>query len=427
MKYVIIGSSAAGLSGLETLHALEPEADKIVITADGPRPHSRILTSYLLGKKITEDKIYIKPEDYFHKMNTRLMAGVEVTKLDTEQKRVELDDGSKISYDRLLIASGASSKLPEYTGARLNGVFTLRDLADVEKINHYLAGSVNQCILLGGGLVSMKAAEAFYERGYDVSIVIRSPLVLSQMLDSGAAHIVEKYLVEDKGFNIYKGEAVESITGSDRVQGVKLHSGRVIEGQLVLVGKGVSPNTFFVDDRINHTGDGIVVDDYLQTTAADVYAAGDVTVTANYLSEKEKVNNAIWPDAVWQGRIAAYNMTGQNRIYDGGLNLNALKVLGLVFFAIGKVRLRPEEEDKYQVYIKNIPDKKVYRKLVFQDNILVGVITIGRSEDVGLLYTLIKKRARIEDKADYILNHGLSYASIIKDNMVSTINKLTVF
>ncbi len=414
MKYVIIGSSAAGLSGLEAIKENKPEADLTVITADNFPPHSRILTSYLLGGQIPEDNIFIRSKSYFQDMGVRVLAEERVTKLNSENKFLELASGKKVEFDRLLIASGASTRLPGYRGNNLKGVFTLRDLRDVNTITDYLSKrGVEHCILLGGGLVSLKVAEAFHRRGLKVSLIIRSPQILSQMLDKGAAALIEDRLVK-KGFQIYKGESIDKINGFFKASGVKLESGKTLNGDLVFIGKGVKPNTGFLDDNIRLGYEGILVDEYMETTVPDIYAAGDVTVTWDFLTEA-RIYHAIWPDAVWQGRIAGRNMLGHKVEYEGSLNLNALKIFDTVFFTIGKVRFLPGEEEEYSIYLKDISEQGIYRKLVFKDGVLVGVIAIGQTEDIGLLYTLIKKRISIEDRAEEILNHGLDYAQLVKD------------
>lgn len=264
----------------------------------------------------------------------------------------------------------------------------------------------------------MKAADAFARRDREVSFVVRSPRLLSQMLDEGAAVIVENHLKE-QGLNVYKGAGVDRIRGMIEAKGVELETGETITGDLVLIGKGVDPNTDFIRNNSIRVEDyGIVVNEYMETTADNIYAAGDVTLAPSFLSG-ERENNAIWPDAVWQGRVAASNMIGKKRSFAGGINLNALEVLGLAFYAAGKVRIADDEQDKYEIYIRDLQQQGIYRKLVFRDGVLVGAITIGETEDIGVLYTLIKRREKIEDRAEEILKHGISYAQLVKDGIIS--------
>lgn len=417
MRYLIIGSSAAGLSALETIRKNDTESKITVVTSDSSRPHSRILTSYLLGEKISEEDIFLRSPNYFSEMGAELIADTKVVGVDPVKKEVELSSEKVITYDKLLIATGASPKIPDYKGKNLNGVFSLRNYDDVKQIRDYLKKDIEHCFVFGGGLIGMKATEAFYDLNKKVSIIIRSPQILSQMLDRKSAGIIENHL-KNKGINILKGEFPKKIKGFNRVKGVKLSSGKKIKGGLVLIGKGVSPNTNFIDEGINlNKYGGIVVDERMKTNDPDVFAAGDL-VSAPDLLDKGKSSFAIWPDAVWQGRVAGTNMAGKKSSYEGGLNLNVLNVLGLIFFAVGKVRFSEKEKDKYNIYIKNRPEDRVYRKLVFSDQRLIGAITIGQSDDIGVLYNLIKKRFPIEDKAETILKQGIDYAELIRDKVL---------
>lgn len=414
MGYTIIGSSAAGLTALEKIRSKDTESDISVITADNKRPHSRILTSYLIGEEISEEDIFLRSSDYFSKMQAEIFANEKVTNLKIDKKEVKLDSGKKIDYDKLLIATGGTPKVPDYEGVNLEGVFTLRDYNDVKAIKNYLNEDIEHCFLFGGGLVGMKAAEAFHNLGKKITIIIRSPQVLSQMLDEKSAKIVENYLKE-KGINILKGESPKKIKGENSVKGVELESGKELEGDLVLIGKGVSPNTDFISDQIelNKYG-GIVVNQKMETNVPDIYAAGDVVSAPDFLSE-EKTSYAIWPDAVWQAKVAAKNMVGNTSNYEGGLNLNALKVIDLLFFAIGKVQLNEKEKEKYDIYQKYEVENNVYRKIVFSNERIVGAITIGESSDIGALYHLIKKKTPIKNKAEKIVEHGVNYAELVKD------------
>ncbi|MFW6381764.1 MAG: NAD(P)/FAD-dependent oxidoreductase [Bacillota bacterium] len=420
MNYVIIGSSAAGLKGLEAIKAGDPGAEITVVTADQNPPHSRILTSYLLGGEIPDEYVYIRNCDYFEEIGVNLIAEDRVTRVDPDSRTLKLASGRQLEYDKLLIATGASSKLPDYPGHGLKGVFTFRDLNDVRTIQEYLDEGVTRCIMFGGGLVSMKAAEAFYQQGREVAFIIHSPQVLSQMVDKKAADIVENYLVT-RGFKFYEGESVKEILGQQRVTGVKTESGLEVSGQLVVVGKGVKPNYDFLDPgQFELSSEGIVVDEYLQTSVENVYAAGDVAEAGDYLTEGT-TNNAIWPEAVFQGKVAGQNMTGKQVKYEGELSLNALKVLGKKVFTVGKVKIYPEEAGDYNVYTRYLPEQGIYRKLVFQQGVMVGAVALGETEDIGVLRCLIKDRAEVEDRAQRLVRHGLDYADIIKDNALRAV------
>ncbi|RCW50795.1 MULTISPECIES: NAD(P)/FAD-dependent oxidoreductase [unclassified Halanaerobium] len=418
MKYVIIGSSAAGLSALETIRKYDTHSNITIVTADSARPHSRILTSYLIGDQIAEENIFLRSPDYFDEMGVEVLDRCRAEEINSDKKELILSSGEKISYDKLLIATGSSPKMPDYNGKELKGVFNLRDYGDVIKIKSYLNDvRVEHCFILGGGLVGMKATEAFYNLNKKVTIIIRSPQVLSQMLDPEAAFLVEKYL-KSKGINIMTGESPAEIIGNEHVKQIKLQSGKTLTGELVLVGKGVRPNTDFVNGEVelNKYGE-IIVDQKMQTGTENIFAAGDVVSAPDFLEDGNSAY-AIWPDAIWQGKTAAKNMLNIESSYEGGLNLNALKIIDLLFYAVGKVQLNDEEKEKYNVYVRNEPGKGIYRKLVFSGHRLIGAITIGQTDDIGVLYLLIKKQIEIENRAKHILKHGINYAELMKEKVL---------
>ncbi|MGM0603814.1 MAG: NAD(P)/FAD-dependent oxidoreductase [Bacillota bacterium] len=418
MKYVIIGSSAAGLNALETIRKYDTDSHITVVTADSARPHSRILTSYLIGDQIAEENIFLRSPDYFDEMGAEVLDQCRAEGINSEKKTLTLSSGEKISYDKLLIATGGRPKMPDYNGKELKGVFNLRDFDDVHKIKSYLDDvDVEHCFILGGGLVGMKAMEAFYNLNKKITIIIRSPQVLSQMLDAGSASLVETYL-ESKGINIMTGESPAEIIGSEHVEQIKLQSGKTLTGELVLIGKGVKPNTDFVNGEVdlNKYG-GIIVDQKMQTGTENIFAAGDVVSAPDFLGDGNSAY-AIWPDAVWQAKTAAKSMLNIESSYEGGLNLNALKIIDLLFYAVGRVQLNDKEREKYNVYVRNEPEKGIYRKLVFSDHRLIGAITIGQTDDIGVLYLLIKKQMEIESRAEYILKHGVNYAELMKEKVL---------
>ena len=418
MKYVIIGSSAAGLSALETIRKHDTDSKVTVVTADSARPHSRILTSYFIGDQIAEENIFLRSPDYFDEMGVEVLDHCRVEEINSDKMELTISSGEKISYDKLLIATGGSPKMPDYKGKELKGVFNLRDYDDANKIKSYLNDvNVEHCFILGGGLVGMKAMEAFYNLNKKVTIIIRSPQVLSQMLDAESASLVETYL-KSKGINIMTGESPAEIIGKEHVEKIKLQSGKTLTGELVLVGKGVKPNTDFINGEVElNKYDGIIVDQKMQADTENIFAAGDAVSAPDFLKDENSAY-AIWPDAVWQGKTAAKNMLNIESIYEGGLNLNALKIIDLLFYAAGKVQLNDKEKEKYNVYVRSEPKNGIYRKLVFSDHRLIGAITIGQTDDIGVLYLLIKKQIEIENRAKYILKQGINYAELMKEKVL---------
>lgn len=385
MRHLIIGNGIAGVSAAQTLRILDPCSEITIISDEAHPIYSRCLIPHLIDgtKKATE--LGIRPVDYYTKLNLNIYLGCSVSKLDPVNKSVTLDNQLSLAYDRLLLATGATPTLPDIEGKDLPGVTGLRTIADAERIAH-LAELVQQAVVIGGGLVSLKGAVALQVRGVKVTVVIASGQILSQMCDPTSAAIIQQGL-EASGINFLFGCEVGNISqrGPNNLV-VTLDNGQIIETGLVLVGKGVIPNIQLARGAGLNCSWGIQVDDYLQTSHQDIYAAGDVAETRDAVLGTYRVN-ALWPNAAEQGRIAAYNMAGKPRQYNGSISMNSVTLGGISVITAGITNPRGSE---FTVETDYHPGKQTYTKLVTKDQQLVGMITVGDISRAGMLVSQIK-------------------------------------
>ena len=270
---------------------------------------------------------------------------------------------------------------------------------------------------MGGGLVSLKAAYALHRLGLETTLVVTSSGVLSQMLDKKGAEIMAAYLRE-KGLKLILQNDVIEIHGNGNgkgVTGVTLADGQELESDLVVVGKGVRPSTPFLDKSdIKRDIGGVVTDVQLQTNRPGIYAAGDVALCPDLLLAIP-ANNALWPNATAQGRIAGANMSGDQFSYQGSMRMNATEFFGLPVIAVGLGRVpggadrhqevrraslspdaigyTPGTDNLLEIYEMEDPlqSKKEphYLRLVFQKNRLLGYVAIGEYRKAGMLTNLI--------------------------------------
>ncbi|MDP4160494.1 MAG: FAD-dependent oxidoreductase [Bacillota bacterium] len=391
MTYIVVGNSAAGLFAVEEIRRHDKQSELIILTAEQEPSYSRCLTTYFLAGDIPVSHLYLRNSDLAERLNLKIVYGVKVNGIDPTQQIVRSSDGQEWHYSKLLLAMGSSPKKITIPGADLPEVFTLRTMVDALAINKVLERGAQKAVVIGGGLVSLKSAYALRKRGLEVTVVVSSKQILSQMLDQKAAEIIQKHL-RINGINFVLDTEVKLITGNDHVKGVMISPQTVLAADLVIVGKGVVPNVGGLKDSGFNIGRGLKVDSSLATNLPNIYAAGDIAETWDLVRQKFMVN-ATWPNATTQGRIAGANMCGGQEVYPGSLGLNSVDFFGLSAMSVGITKLPDNMNSgdwKQEENLKMEGDKSIYRKLIWQGDILKGFILVGDSSQCGVLTTLIK-------------------------------------
>mgnify|MGYP002332314833 CR=1 FL=1 len=399
MKYVIVGNSAAAVRAVEGIRNVDKTSPITIISREEYTAYSPILTTYLIADQIKIKDMVYRDYDWYEKLKVDLVLNTTIAKVDSVSKKVIASDGKSWSYDKLLIATGASPFFPNIQGVDLRGVFGIRTLKDALEIKKMLPG-VEKAVVIGGGLVSCKAAEALRKKGIQVEMVISSKQLLSKMLDKELASTVQKR-VEKAGINLRMGRDVTLIEGQQKVEGVRLDSGEIITCQMVVVGKGVRPNVGLVDSRQIKIDKGILVDSFLQTSSPDVYAAGDVAQVNDMLTEKQEVN-AIWPEALEQGYIAGLNMAGESVVYPGSIKRNTLNLFGLNVASIGFSQVCKDNQKAY--FLRK--GRESYWHLIMENGYLVGATAVGDIKGIGVLASFIKRRKKL-NKSYKMLNPSI--------------------
>lgn len=382
MKYVIIGASAAGINAAKTLRELD-SSNKIVIISKDNNVYSRCMLHHVISGNRDLEKIAFEDKDFFSKYNIKWVKGIEVIDIVTDKKEVILENNRIEKYDKLLIATGASSFIPPIKNLReAKGVYSLRNYDDVLNIEEGIKKS-KRAVILGAGLVGIDAAIGLMERGIKLSIVEMADRILPLQLDQKGADRYQK-LFKAKNVDIYTSVRLEEVILKEDgfVDKVKLSDGTLLECDMIIVAAGVRPNVGFIKAEQIKIDKGIVIDKNCRANLTDVYAAGDVTFTA-----------PIWPIAVKQGIAAAYNMYGKEKLFDDTFALrNSMNFLGLESVSLGVV------EAPYSRYtIDIIETKDVYKKIIHKDGIVYGAILIGDISYCGVLHQLIKYKINISN------------------------------
>ncbi len=384
MHYVIIGNSAAGLAGAETIRRLDSRGRITIISDEPHRAYCRPLLTFLLGGEVDEDGLWLHDPDYYRRWNFTPKLGQRAVAVNPGQKKVTLAAGESVSYDKLLVASGARPTLSGISGEDLGGVFTVRLLDRLQELRRRLTES-SRVAVIGSGLVGIKTAQALAHKGCDVTLLARKGQVLSTLLDPTAADILHRAL-EKCGVKLKFGAVPEVLVGRQgNVCGVGLQGGEELPAEVAVVGIGVVPNTAFLAEAGLDDARGLRVDENMQTGVEDIFAAGDCVRPPDCLT-KAPTYFAIWPAAVEQGRLAGVNMAGHTRPYGGVLAQNSFYVGGVRVVAGGETL--PRDPD-CEVVCQHDARSGRYRRLVIKDDRLRGVILAGAVADAGVYMQLI--------------------------------------
>ncbi len=394
MKYLIIGNGIAGVSAAETIRSIDQDSDITMVSKEKTPPYSRPLISYVVSGELKDAEIIIRDADFYEKLGINTQLGKRVLKVDADQKKVFLESGESIEWDRLLVASGADPRLPGVEGTDLENIFTLRNIKDAKKIVSCCKHHVKKAIVLGGGLVGFKAAYGLLKRGVEVSIFITSPYPLSQVADEQSGILIMEAL-RDHGLKVEVGRTVEAFEGRDgKVSGVVLKDGDAVKCDMVVVGKGVDPAVDFLGETGIRLNRGVVVNTRLESSIPGIYAAGDVAEAPDIVWRENRIN-AIWPVAVEQGRIAAMNMAGLVTSYVGSLARNVIRIFDLDFMSGGIVN--PPDEKDYEIRTSYDERKKKYKKLVFREECLVGMVLVNCIDQGGVLLNLVSQGRKLRN------------------------------
>ena len=312
--FVIVGASLAGAKAAETLRE-QGFAGRLVLIGDEPeRPYERPpLTKDYLRDESPREKAYVHAESFYAEHDIELLSGTAATALDPARKRVTLDDGHELGYDRLLLTTGAQPRRISIPGAELGGVYYLRTLADCDALRARLetAGAV---VVIGAGWIGSEFAASARQRGSEVTIVEPASVPLERVLGPEVGGVYRD-LHRDHGVTLLLGSGVEAFEGDEAVRRVRTDDGRSLDCDYVVVGIGAVPDARLAQGAGLTVDDGIVVDERLCTSAPDVYAAGDVA-SAWHPFYGRHVRVEHWSNALNQGPAAARAMLGETVSYE---------------------------------------------------------------------------------------------------------------
>ncbi len=407
-RHVIIGNGIAGINAAEAIRALDADASIAMIARETFPPYSRPMISLVLQGVVQPENLPIRDENFYDDNRVGVITGEEVVSIDTDNRVIVTDKDSRVKYDRLLIASGADPRPIKADGLDLGNLFFMRTESHVLGMLAALP-NVKRALVLGGGLVGVKAAYGLMHRGIKVTMLIKSGYPLSMQLDPKAGGILLDELLSN-GLEVRVGVEATAFEGNGVVRKAFLSDGSSLDCELVVIGKGVVPAKSFVPTNRINVDLGIVVDEHLQTSVPDVYAAGDVAEAFDVTHRSPWVN-AIWPVAVEQGRIAGMNMAGRTVSYAGSMGRNTIRVFSVDVLTGGIVNSR--DGDSLTVLEDSDPRHKTFRRLVLRDDTPVGIAMVGRIEQGGVLLSLIQRAQPLSIDPERLLDPSFNYGQIL--------------
>lgn len=363
-KIIIVGSGIAAISAAESIRKHNKNIGILIISEEEYYPYIRMQLSKALSDNINIKSIYLKEENWFVENSIGFIKGQKVISIDSKSKFVETSEGLKIEYTKLILANGSSPFTPPIENVNINGVFTIRQFKDIENIKKYIKeNSVENIAVIGGGLLGIEAAWSLVSsgQGLKLNIIQNSDKVLSKQVDKQGGDIIES-VMNKNSIIVHKNANTKKILGENKVSGLRFEDGREIKAEMVIISAGVRSNKNIAEKCGINVNRGIIVNEYMETSIKDVYAAGDVAE----LNEKVL---GLWPIADNQGKIAGLNSIGIKSAYKEEKPSSMLMVMDMNVFSIGDINSEGLEEILY--------NEGTYTKLFFKDSIIVGAVLIN--------------------------------------------------
>lgn len=397
MRHVILGNGPAGVVAAEMLRKLSPKDEIVMVGCEDAPPYSRMAIPYLLVGNIDESGTYLrKTPKHFESLNIVQKHGL-VKQVDTKGRQLVFADGEKLAFDKLLLATGSKPVTPPIPGIDSKGVHSCWTLEDARSIAK-LAKPGARVLQMGAGFIGCIILEALHNRGVELTVVEMGNRMVPRMMTEGAGSLIKQW-VESKGVKVHTDTKVESITPAGDALNVKLSNGSTLTVDLVIAAAGVRPNISYLEGSGIEMATGILVDQEMRTSSADIYAAGDVTESIDFSTGK-RIINAIQPNAAEQAHIAAINMAGGSSQSTGSLQINVLDTLGLISTSFGQ--WWGADKGGQHVEIQD-PAAYKYLRLEFEGDHLIGATSLGMTEHVGALRGLIQTKASLGSWKDKLL------------------------
>lgn len=385
IEVVIIGGGVAALNAATAINSRNSKAKITMVCKENYLPYYRPRLTDLIDTDIPVERLLIKKDNWYSERNIQVLLGESAKQIDAKSKKVVLDSGKTLGYDYLVIASGAGCFVPPFENKDLKNVRVIRELAETLEIKSELS-SIKKVVVIGGGVLGLEAAWGFKQVGIDVTVLEVMPKILPRQLDDKGSALLERIIL-DTGIKVEKGVQVKGFEGHDHVEKVVLADGRTFDADLVIVSAGIVPNKNFALSCDLKVDKGITVNEKMETCLPDVYACGDI-------AEFNGKIIGLWQVAMEQGKIAGANICGDEVVYKEQVQPLSFEGMHTGLLSIGDVHADNSLTDYVEEYDEI---KKIYKKLIFKNGILIGAILIGDTSKSVAVMKGVKEGMRKAD------------------------------
>ena len=393
MKLVLVGNGLAGMRCLEDLLDMAPERYEITVIGEEPwGNYNRIMLSPVLSGEKTVEDIMLHPHAWYSDKSIRFIADDPAVKIDRPRKQIHTQTGIVVDYDRLILATGSKPFVPPVKGAELKGVVSFRDIYDVNTMLEYCENKRN-AVVIGAGLLGLEAAYGLKRRGMNVTVLHLMNRIMERQLDDRASQML-RHSIEQKGIRIITEANTEELIGTDgQVSQVRLKDGTVLDADLVVFAVGIRPNIGLAQSAGLRTNRGVMVNDTMQTFDPSIYAVGECI---EHRSQTFGLVEPLWGQAF----ICASHLAEH-----GSLTFKAptvptqLKVSGVDVFSAGNF----EPKDNFEDIILNDEKRQIYKRIIIQQDKVIGAVLFGDTEDGAWYAELIADQTPISNIRNKLL------------------------
>jgi nitrite reductase (NADH) large subunit len=380
---VIVGNGMAAARLVDELAKAALGRYAIAVIGDEPRlAYNRVLLSSVLAGETASHDIELRPASWWRDRGVTLKYGCVATEIDVGRHELKIAGEESVAFSKLVLATGSAPLRLNVPGADLAGVHTFRDSRDVDLLLT-LAARKRRVVVVGGGLLGLEAAYGLAKAGAPVTLIHLMDRLMERQLDAPAADLL-KTLVERKGIEVLLNANTARLNGEKVVEAIELTDGRSIDADAVIFAAGIRPNVALAKDAGISVNRGIVVDDQLQTNAADIFAVGEC-------AEHRGICYGLVEPAYEQARVLARHLAGKCASYRGSVVATNLKVSGVAVFSAGDFIAA----DGAETIVLNDARRGTYKKLVIANGRLTGAVLVGDTQDALWYLDLIRTQEPI--------------------------------
>ena len=379
-QYVIIGNGVAAAGCIEGIRSVDADSKITVVSEENHAVYCRPLISYYLEGKTTPAKMNYRSDDYYEKMKCEVIYGKKAVKIDTSSKKVVLSDKTELPYDSVCVAAGSKPFVPPFEGLdTVSKKFSFMTLDDTFALENAIDEN-SRVFIVGAGLIGLKCAEGLHGRVKSITVCDLADRVLSSILDSECAPIMQKHL-EDNGIEFMLSDTPARFEGNRAI----MKSGKTVDFDVLVLAVGVRANTALVKDIGGEDNRGIIVNDKMETSVSDIYAAGDCTEGMDISCGQKRVL-ALLPNAYMQGHAAGVNMAGGREVFDKAVPMNSIGFFGLHIMTAGSYDGEMLEEKT----------ENGLKRFFVRDGLLAGFILFGETERAGIYTSLVREKTPLD-------------------------------